>query len=66
MCKTSVDAYLLGAHEEQMLHCVSHAWKIGGIAETSNVDIHGCARFIRVWIVDEEHFQLVRQHDDSI
>jgi len=66
MCKTSVNSYLFGAHKEQVLHRVGHAWEISGIAETSNVDIHGCTRFVGIRIVDEEHFQLVREHDDSV
>ena len=51
--------YLFGTHEEKMLHGMGHTWHVILITEATNIDIHSSARFVGVWIVNEESFELV-------
>jgi hypothetical protein len=58
--------YLLGAHEQQVLHGVRYARHVLGVAEAPHVDVHGRAGLVRGGIVDQQHLELVRQRDDAV
>jgi len=55
-----LDGELFCAHEQQMLDSVSHTGHVVGIAETANVDVHGGAGLVRVRVVDQQRFEVVR------
>lgn len=49
-----------------MLDSMSHARHIILIAESSNIDIHGGARFVRRWVMHQQCLELVRQAYDPV
>jgi hypothetical protein len=49
-----------------MLYRVSHSRHAVLIAKASDIDIHGSAGLVRLWVVDQEGLELVGQADDPI
>lgn len=58
--------HLFRAHEEEMLYGVSHTRHIICIAKASNIDVDSRSSFIRIRIMDEKGFKLVRQSYDTV
>jgi hypothetical protein len=61
-----MQAYLLRAHEQQMLYRMRYARQILHVAEAANIDIHGRRGLVGIGIVDKQDFKLIGQFDDSV
>lgn len=49
-----------------MFDGVGHPWHVVLIAEAPNIDIHGSAGLVRLWVVDYQSLELVRKPDDPV
>jgi hypothetical protein len=49
-----------------MLDSMSHARHILLITESSDIDVHRGARFVRLWVMYQQYLELVRQADNPV
>lgn len=49
-----------------MLDGMSHAWHVFLVTERPDINIHGGARLVRLRVMYEQYFELVRQADHPV